>query len=264
MIHWNPSPEMIDAGPLVVRWYGALFAIGFYLGYRVTGKIFHSESRGQASLDRFFLYVFVGTLIGARLGHCLFYEPDVYLLQPWRIPMIWEGGLASHGAALGVFAACWLFSRRGGGMSALGALDRLAVSAPIAGAFIRVGNFFNSEIIGKPADLPWAVIFERIDGVPRHPAQLYEAFAYVLISGGLAFLWRKRRALSQEGLMFGAYLVLTFATRFVVEFFKENQASFESALPLNMGQILSVPMIAMGLFFIFRRTKIISTPKKPQ
>lgn len=252
MIHWNAGPEILRLGNFAVRWYGVLFAAGFLIGQAVLRKVYLREKQDPDQVDSLFIHVMLGTLIGARLGHTLFYEPGVYLADPLRILRIWEGGLASHGAALGVFIGVWLYCRKTG-LRMLWVLDRLAIVAPLAGALIRVGNFFNSEILGKPSSLPWAVIFESVDSRPRHPAQLYESLAYLAITAALWAIDLRTAPKGQKtGLLFGLYLALTFTTRFLIEFLKENQATFESALPLNMGQLLSIPFIAAGVYFIAR------------
>ena len=257
LIHWRAGPELLDLGPLHLRWYGILFATGFYLGYRITGVIFDRMGKGQKDLDRFFLYVFLSTLIGARLGHCLFYEPSVYLPAPWKILAIWEGGLASHGAFIGIAIACALYARKERGtrnpISGLMAFDILCVTAPLAGAMIRIGNFFNSEIIGKPTGADWGVVFERVDSVPRHPGQLYESAVYFVLFGIQMFLWKKKRLLDHTGRSTGVFMVVVFTARFCLEFLKENQVGFEAGMPINMGQVLSIPLVLIGFGLLLRR-----------
>jgi phosphatidylglycerol:prolipoprotein diacylglycerol transferase len=170
MIHWNASPEIFTLGPLTLRWYGLLFASGFALGFQVVKKFFIQENVPTEYLDPLVFYLMVGTIIGARLGHCLFYEPSVYLADPIRILKVWEGGLASHGGALGVLVALYVFVRKFKRFTYLYICDRVAVAATLAGAMIRLGNLFNSEIIGKPTTVPWGFIFQKVDQIPRHPA----------------------------------------------------------------------------------------------
>jgi phosphatidylglycerol:prolipoprotein diacylglycerol transferase len=191
----------------------------------------------------------VGTIVGARLGHCLLYEPDYYLRHPLEILAVWRGGLASHGGAVGIFVAIWLYARRAG-RDLLWLMDRVALAAPIAGASIRIGNFFNSEIIGKPSTAPWAVVFARVDAVPRHPAMLYEAAAYLVIFAVMWWLDRRTRLPERRGALAGLLLVLIFTARFAIEFLKEPQEPFEAALPLDLGQLLSLPGILIGVLLL--------------
>ena len=251
-IIWNASPELLSIGPFSIRWYGSLFALAFYLGYRILLRAFEREKVPQLTLDSLLAHLFIATLAGARLGHCLFYEPEIYLQDPLRILKIWEGGLASHGAALGIFLVLLLFRKKNPQLSYLWLADRVAMVSPLGGALVRVGNFFNSEILGKPSDVPWAIVFARVDTQARHPAMLYEAFAYFAIAALLLHLYFKKNAGKRPGLLFGLFLIFVFGVRFAVEFFKENQAAFESSLPLNMGQALSIPMICLGIWLVQR------------
>ncbi|NML40586.1 prolipoprotein diacylglyceryl transferase [Chitinophaga sp. G-6-1-13] len=263
MLHnliWNPSPEIFRIGGFALRYYSVAFMIAFLLSYVVMRYVFDREGKDRALLDRLLVYVVVGTIIGARLGHCLFYEWDYfrYHLTEIVLPFRWENGrflwtgyqgLASHGGAVGILAAVALFARRYG-VSLLWLLDRLSIVVPLAGAFVRIGNFFNAEIIGKPSSLPWAVVFAREDGQPRHPAQLYEALCYMVIFGLLIFLYKKSKLVQKPGFLFGLFLILVFGARFIIEFLKENQESFENGYLLNMGQLLSLPLIAAGIYFL--------------
>jgi prolipoprotein diacylglyceryl transferase len=178
---WNVDPEIFQVGPFAPRWYGLLFASGFVLGYLIMLQIYRNERRPEENLSSLFLYIFLGTLIGARLGHVLFYQPDYYLSRPWEILMIWQGGLASHGGFIGVLIALYFYLRQYNEMSVLELSDRLVIATLPAAGLIRIGNFFNSEILGVPTNLPWAVVFLRVDDIPRHPAMLYEALAYLLV-----------------------------------------------------------------------------------
>ena len=252
---WNTDPELLHFGPFAIRWYGALFASAFLVGYAVLSRVFVNEKKPIETLDQLLAYVFIGTLLGARLGHTLFYEPDVYLADPIRILKFWEGGLASHGAATGVFISMWLFKRKHRELSYLWIADRVAIVSASGGSLIRLGNFFNSEIIGKPSNLPWAIEFARIDHVPRHPAMLYESATYLLTFCFLYWLYWKRDAGKRQGLLFGVFLTVVFGMRIVIELVKENQVSFENSLPLNMGQLLSIPMVAIGAWLIVRSRK---------
>lgn len=253
ILTWDADPILFSLGPISVHWYGALFGTGFILGFQATQWIFKREGQPLAVLDSLFFHVFLGTLIGARLGHVLFYEPDVYLRNPLAILRIWEGGLASHGGGLGVILALYLFHRKHPKLGFVWLLDRLVFATIITGVLIRLGNFFNSEILGKPTGADWGVIFARVDPrSPRHPAQLYESASYFLIFLGLSWLYLKKDAGKHRGALIGVFLVAVFTVRFLIEFVKENQAGFEQGLPLNMGQLLSLPMILAGAWLLAR------------
>lgn len=255
MIHWNPSPEILSLGPLSLRWYGLLFASGFVAAYLLLKKIFNRQKIPLQVLDRLLMHVAVGTVVGARLGHCLFYDPTYYLSHPLEIFMIWKGGLASHGGALGILIGCWIFSRKQKYLNFLETLDHVCLTVPLAGAFIRLGNLMNSEIYGKPTEVPWAFIFEKVDLLPRHPAQLYEAIAYFLIFIGIFSFYRRHKYRLPEGAIFGLCISSIFTARFILEFFKEAQAEFENNLVLSMGQLLSIPFVIIGLIFTWRALK---------
>ncbi|MFA6570885.1 MAG: prolipoprotein diacylglyceryl transferase [Bacteroidota bacterium] len=254
-IYWNVRPEIFSLGVITVRWYGLLFTLGFVIGYIIMQVFFKKEEKDLKYLDALTVYMLIGTVVGARLGHCLFYSPGYYLSHPIEILKVWEGGLASHGAGIGILLALWLFSRKYKEFSMLWILDRIAVVVALAGSFIRLGNFMNSEIIGKPSNLPWAVVFERVDLIPRHPAQLYESFAYLSIFILLITIYFVQKAKFPDGYIFGLFLTLVFGIRFLLEFLKESQVSFESTLPIDMGQILSIPFIAAGIFLFYRASK---------
>lgn len=252
---WDISPEIFTVGPFAPRWYGLLFASGFVLGYWILVLIYRNERRPEENLSNLFLYIFLGTLIGARLGHVLFYQPDYYLPRPWEILMIWQGGLASHGGFTGVLIALYLYFRRYRDMGFLELSDRLAIAALPAACLIRIGNFFNSEIVGVPTDLPWAVIFLRVDDFPRHPAMLYEAGAYFVVFCALYFAYWKTRIAQFPGRILGAVLTVSFIARFLIEFVKEEQVSFEQGMIVNMGQLLSLPFIVAGLLLVYFSTQ---------
>ncbi len=254
-IIWEASPVILTVGPVTLRWYGLLFAAGFLAGLLVMQWVFRTEGKTHRDVDRLFQYVVIGTLVGARLGHCLFYEPGYYLAHPVEIFKIWNGGLASHGTSLGLLAALWLYARNTPGQSYLWILDRLSIATVLAGAFIRLGNLFNSEILGKPADLPWAFMFIRIDFLPRHPVQLYESLAYMCIFILLLGLYRNQGPRIRPGLLLGLFLTGTFGFRFGVEFFKTRQAAFAQGMPLSMGQLLSLPLIFLGVWVLYRSYK---------
>jgi len=253
IIHWNASPEIFHLGPIVLRWYGLLFAVGFALAYRLGRKLYRQEKVPVELVDSVLIYTVVGTVIGARLAHCLFYEPDYYLENPLEILMVWKGGLASHGAILGILASLAIFYWKHRRPSFPWMADMVCVTGPIAGAFIRLGNVMNSEIYGKPTSGDWGVIFERLNEgpIPRHPTQFYEAVIYFIIAAILWAYYQKKRNLG-SGACFGLMIALVFGTRFFVEFFKVNQEDFDMGLPINMGQLLSIPFFAVGLFFFLR------------
>ena len=268
-ITWNVSDEIFRVnlpivGSFALRWYGLLFASGFVFGQIILTRMYKAERVSEKWVDMITLYMIIGTVVGARLGHCLFYEPEVYLKDPIRILKVWEGGLASHGATVGILLGLYLYSRKYR-FDYLWVLDRIVIVVALGGALIRLGNLFNSEIIGKPTDVPWAFKFERnreiINGVlasvePRHPAQLYESISTFLLFLGLLFLWSLRKELTPRGRIFGLFVVILFTLRFLYEFLKENQVDKEDYLlqtfGMNIGQILSIPLILVGLYILIR------------
>ncbi len=253
-IHWNPDPEIINFGGFGIRWYGLLFAMGFFFGYLIMQNIFKRENIDTKVLDRLSVYMLIGTIIGARLGHCLFYEPDYYLSNPLEIFNIRQGGLASHGAAIGILIALWFFVRKERKPFSW-ILDRIVIVVALAGALIRIGNLINSEIYGAPTSLPWAFIFEKVDNIPRHPTQIYEALTYFLLFILLYWLYLKKNAVAKPYFLFGIFLLACFGYRFLVEFIKDVQVDFETQMTLNMGQWLSIPFIILGLYLIVRTQK---------
>lgn len=265
-ITWDVSREITSIGPITLRWYGLLFALAFVFGFIILTRVYKLEKKPQSDLEQLSIYVILGTVIGARLGHCLFYDPIHYLSNPLEMLKVWEGGLASHGAAIGIITALYLFSKKKKDQSMLWILDRLVIVVALGGALIRLGNLFNSEIIGMQTDVPWAFIFTSVDNVPRHPAQLYESIFYFISFGILYFVYLKMRETLKAGFLFGLFLVLIFGFRFFIEFIKEDQSPFEAGMLLNMGQILSIPFVIVGLYYMFRKTKIIQqkTKKKKQ
>jgi prolipoprotein diacylglyceryl transferase len=248
---WNIDPEIFRLGVFAPRWYGLCFATCLMVSFLIMRYFFRKEGKSEESLNSMFVYTFVGTVVGARLGHCLFYDPDIYIWQPWRILFVWEGGLASHGGTLGVFIASWLGVRKWRKeLSFVWYADRVAIAAPAGVGFIRLGNFFNSEIIGKPTSLPWAVVFQRVDSLPRHPAMLYEAFSYWLLFALMVVWYRLKGTTIAPGRMIGAMFVWIFGLRFLIEFVKENQSTFEDTMWINMGQLLSIPIVLVGVYFM--------------
>lgn len=257
-IVWNFNPVLVSIGGFEIRYYSLMWAAALFVGAWIFGYFCKKEGRPQALADSAFLYIALGTMIGARVGHCLFYEPEYYLLKPWAIiTEIRNGGLASHGATIGIIVAIWLCSRKNR-VPVMWMTDRLGVIAPISGALIRFGNLFNSEIIGHQTDVPWGFKFMRlhrglsVDQVPAcHPTQLYEAVCYIATFLLLWWMYHKTEAPRRRGLMFGVALIGIFLTRFFIEFVKINQVAFEEGMSLNMGQWLSVPFIALGVFCVW-------------
>ncbi|MCB2408550.1 prolipoprotein diacylglyceryl transferase [Hymenobacter lucidus] len=268
-ITWDVSPIIAQIGPLTLRWYGLLFMSGFVFGTFILSHIYKSERVSPRWVDVITIYMLVGTVVGARLGHCLFYDPDYYLKHPLDILKIWEGGLASHGATIGILLACWLFARNNK-FDYLWVLDRIVIVVALGGALIRTGNLFNSEIIGKVTDVPWAFKFVRyneihheVTNIPnelRHPTQMYEALFCIVLLAVLYAMWNRTKERTPRGLLFGLFVVFLFLQRFLGEFLKENQVDFENSLPLNMGQILSIPLILVGIWVLWRAGKNPSNP----
>ncbi|MBE0643720.1 MAG: prolipoprotein diacylglyceryl transferase [Bacteroidetes bacterium] len=252
MFTWSPDPELFSIGALHIRWYGLLFSLAFLSSFSVMVWIFRKEHKGDDLLNKLFLYVFIGVVAGARLGHCLFYSPEFYLTHPIEILKIWEGGLASHGAAIGIITALAIFAHRTPGMTFLWVADRVAVVIPLAAIFVRLGNFVNSEILGLPTSVPWAVVFARIDDIPRHPVQLYEASAYLIIFFVMILLYRRGIA-ARTGRLAGSMVAMLFSTRFVLEFFKTGQSTLDPSMPITMGQLLSIPLVVFGLWLLLRK-----------
>lgn len=250
-ISWNVDPEIFRVGSIAVRWYGLLFASAFFFGYLVFTKFFKNENIKIELLDQLLVYVAIGTVIGARLGHCLFYEPEYYLSNPIEILKIWRGGLASHGAAVGIVVALYFFAKKNR-LRYFWLIDRVVIAVALGGMFIRLGNLMNSEIYGIETSLPWGFIFLR-DGqtLPKHPTQIYEALSYLAIFALLYIWYWKKKGELKEGVVFSVFLILLFAVRFFIEFVKEVQVPFEQGMELNMGQILSIPFVLTGFMLLF-------------
>ena len=248
--HWNIDPELFSLGPVKIRWYGLAFASSFIFGFLLMRRIFRLEGRPVKNLEKLLVYVLIGTILGARLGHCFFYNPSYFLSNPIEILKVWKGGLASHGGGLGVLITIFLYSRNNPQEPYLWLLDRIAIVAGLAGFFIRIGNLFNSEIIGAPTTLPWAFIFAKVDNIPRHPVQLYESVTYGLIFVVLLSIYKMKRHKVKQGLTTGLFLLLVFTARFFLEFVKARQAAYSSNLPLSVGQLLSIPFLLAGIVLI--------------
>lgn len=250
-----PSPTFESLGPIEPRWYGFMFACAFIFGYSLAGKLYRDAGRSQEDLDRLLIYILIATVVGARLGHVFFYEADFYLRNIHLIPQIWTGGLASHGAAIGIIIAMYLYAKKTAGVNFMWVADRVVPGVAIGGMFIRIGNFFNSEILGMETNLPWAVVFERIDMVPRHPSMLYESLLCVLVLVVLMVIYRKYNNKPPEGSLFGTFLVMLFTGRFFLEFTKETLADFLEGSLLDMGQLLSIPLIIYGVWLLWKKVK---------
>jgi phosphatidylglycerol---prolipoprotein diacylglyceryl transferase len=251
-VHWNVSPEIFHIGPLSVRWYGLLFAASFYFGYILFTRFFKLEKVPVEVLDRLTIYMAIGTVVGARIGHCFFYEPAYYLANPLEIIKIWHGGLASHGAGVGILISIYYFSRKEK-RTFLWTMDRIVIVVALSGFFIRLGNLMNSEIYGVATNLPWGFIFMREhETMPKHPTQIYEALSYLFIFFLLLRFYYKANGKPREGFLFSIFLILVFSSRFLIEFIKNEQVDFEKTMTLNMGQILSIPFVLVGLFLLWR------------
>lgn len=342
-ILWDVNPTIVDLFGREIRWYGLFFAMGFLIGQQILIRIYKGEGRSEKDVETLTIYMVVATVVGARLGHVLFYQPDYYLEHPLEILQIWKGGLASHGATIGILLAIYLYSKKATNQSYFYVLDRLVITIALAGCFIRLGNLMNSEIIGLPTNSSTAFVFARetqdgikdlfkdkvesvsisksdsnttienfeyqgldidvelksgvdnkeafvkeiIDqvrnssyfsenvmipfsagykiegnkatisaiGIPRHPSQLYEAISCFFIFILLGILYLQKQAKLPEGRLFSIFVILIFGLRFLYEFYKEDQVDFEAGLALNMGQILSIPLVLAGLFILMRSFK---------
>lgn len=257
---WSMDPVAFSLGPLEPRWYGILFASSFVVGYLLMRNMYEKAGRTPEELDKLLTYVMIGTVVGARLGHVIFYEPGFYLRYPGQILAIWNGGLASHGAAIGILLSMYFYIKKVRKMNFLWLADRVAIVVAIGGAFIRTGNFMNSEIVGKATELPWAVVFESAQSlseaermIPRHPTMLYEALLCVVLFAFLWAIYKRYNAAPPQGSIFGIFMIVLFSGRFLLEFTKINQAAFTADWSLNMGQWLSVPLVALGIWLIWKK-----------
>jgi len=258
-ITWDVDPEIFQIWIFSLRWYGLLFAAPFVAGYFITRKMFGQEDIPLQAVDRLTWYMIFGTLIGARLGHCLFYEPGYYFKNPAEIVQIWHGGLASHGAGIGILVALYIFSRVER-LPYLWILDRMTIMVALSGFLIRMGNLLNSEIFGIPTHLPWGFRFVRspewyqppVLAQPCHPTQIYEALAYLVIFVWLYRLYFKKSEKLYPGVLLGIFWISVFTVRFFIEFLKIEQVDFEKGMLLNMGQLLSIPFIVCGIYLLRR------------
>lgn len=256
-IIWNANPELFHIGGFAVRWYSLLFVSGFILGFFIFQWFFKREKLDPRLLDSLLVTLIVGTIVGARLGHCLFYQPDYYL-GSWEgfleIFMPWKGGLASHGGTIALFIAMWWFAHKYGkrhGFDFVWLVDHLSIAVCFAATFIRLGNLFNSEIYGGVTNLPWGFVFVRNEETePHHPTQLYEALSYLILGLVLLAIYKYRSEKTWRGTFIGLFLIGCFGSRFLIEFIKNDQVDFEAGMALNMGQILSIPFVLLGIGFL--------------
>ena len=265
-ITWNPDIVALDLGFFAIRWYSLCWAIGLVAVYLLMHRLYRQQKIREEQFEPMFMYCFLGILIGARLGHCLFYEPGYYLSHPIEMLLpirnvpgqgwTFTGyeGLASHGGTLGLMIALWLYAKHVK-LRFLHVLDNVAIVTPICACAIRLGNLMNSEIIGRPTNLPWAFIFERVDSLPRHPGQLYEALCYAIFFGIHWFFYRRCPQKVGSGFFFGLCLFLIFTSRIFIEYTKEKQEAFEEGMLLNMGQLLSIPFVVLGLYCMIRSSR---------
>jgi prolipoprotein diacylglyceryl transferase len=255
-IHWDFNPDIFVIFSRPVRWYGLMFAIGFVFGYKMVEKQFKHENENLKWLENLLVYIVVGTVVGARLGHVFFYGWEYYSQHPIEILFVWQGGLASHGGTIGVFLALLLFSKKYTKRNVFWIIDRVVIPTAIVAMLIRMGNLFNSEIYGVQTSLPWGFIFERAhETVPKHPTQLYEALAYLLTFFVVNRMYWKSDAKSKTGLISGVFFIMVFTARFFIEFVKEDQEAFEATMSINMGQWLSIPFVIGGIILVILATR---------
>ncbi|MDR0845355.1 MAG: prolipoprotein diacylglyceryl transferase [Tannerella sp.] len=265
-VTWTVDPAIFSIGSREIRWYALAFMFGFAIGYKIVERMWKNEGINPKWIEPLLVYTVAGTILGARLGHCLFYNPQYYLANPVEILKMWEGGLASHGGVLGIIIAIWLFSRNVSHKSMLWTFDKLVTPTGLVAALIRLGNLVNHEIYGHPTDLPWG--FRFVDNLyawrqgaapvftpPCHPTQIYEAICYLLTFALCMWLYFKKEAWKKEGFIFGIFMICIFTARFFIEFLKNNQEDFEAGMVINMGQTLSIPFVLMGAYFVWRAVK---------
>lgn len=268
-IIWNPDVELVRLLGLPIRYYSLMWCIGLVAAYLLVKRFFKDQKIEDEKFEPLFIYCFVGILVGARLGHCIFYQPEYYfssfehfieMLLPIEftgegVKMVGYRGLASHGGTIGIFIAIWMYCRKYK-LSLLRVVDMICVATPFTAGCIRMGNLMNSEIIGKATDTDYGFVFAALgEDFPRHPAQLYEAIAYLVIFIITILIYRKHKELIGSGFYFGFCLATIFLFRFFVEFYKEVQVLWESGMALDMGQILSIPFVLVGAYFIYRGLK---------
>lgn len=256
VVTWDVNPALFHLGSFEVRYYGVLWAVALGISAYIFHHIMIREGLSEKTFDSVFWFGVISTVWGSRLGHCLFYDPGYYLTHPVEILDIRQGGMASHGAAVGLLIGLWLFSRKNK-LPYIWSLDRISIVVAISGVAVRLGNLMNSEIYGTVTSLPWGFIFVR-DGetLPKHPTQIYEALCYLVLFVILLWMYYKKDlARRRPGVMFGFFLIILFGTRFLIEFIKNPQVDFEQNMVLNMGQLLSIPFIVAGVVILWRALK---------
>jgi len=275
IVHWNIDPAIMHLGGFELRWYSLLFVGGFVLGWFIMKYFFQREKIDVALLDPLLYTMLICTIVGARLGHCIFYQPDYYFgswAGFWEIFMPWKGGLASHGGTIALILGVWWYAAKYGpknGFNVLWIFDHVVIPIAFAACFIRLGNLFNSEIYGGPTSLPWGFVFERNgETVPCHPTQLYEALVYLLLGLGLLWLYNHKLEKLYAGTIFGLFFIVCFGSRIFIEFIKNDQVDFEANMALNMGQILSIPMVLLGvgmlIYAYIRKQPAMAVHPEPQ
>jgi len=280
-INWTADPAIFSFGSREIRWYALMFIIGFTIGYSIVKRMWKREDINPQWIDPLLFYTVIGMMIGSRLGHCLFYAPGYYLSNPIEILKMWEGGLASHGGVIGIIVAIYFYSKKVSHKNMMWTFDKLVTPTGLVAALIRIGNLINHEVYGHPTDLPWGFRFIEnlhawkrgaapIFSPPSHPTQLYEAFCYLLTFVLCMWLYFKKDAWKKEGLIFGIFMICIFTCRFFIEFLKNTQENFEEGMALNMGQLLSIPFVLMGFYFVWRalqnvnKTTVNAANKTPQ
>ncbi len=248
---WDVDPEIFRVGSFALRYYSLMFVLGFFTMGHYVGKLFAAEGKNPEDVSSLTTYIIVGMLVGSRLGHCLFYEPGYYFSKPLEILYIWQGGLASHGGYAGVLIAVYLFLKKHPVHTFFRLMDCIAGPCLFVGGLIRLGNLFNSEIYGKPTDLPWAVTFLKVDTIPRHPAMVYEAIGYFTIAFILAYLYKTKKDIWKEGQVLAVAIILSFTFRFLIEFTKDEQSVLLNQPLINMGQWLSLAFVVFGIIMAF-------------
>jgi phosphatidylglycerol---prolipoprotein diacylglyceryl transferase len=258
---WSVDPVLVSFGSLKIHWYGVLFATAILTGFSIMNMIYKHENKNIKELETLQIYIVIGIVVGARLGHCFFYNPAYYLSNPLEILAVWKGGLASHGGGIGAIIATFLYARKTG-VSLIYLLDRLAIPTASFAFFVRMGNLMNSEIVGNPTNVAWGIVFTRVDNLTRHPAQLYEALSYLFIFIILSAMYFLPKKKFHSGMLFGVFLTLVFSARFIIEFVKVPQAAYAHDTFMSTGQLLSIPFLGLGLGLI--TWSIIQAKKEPQ
>lgn len=255
-LKWGIDPEIFSLGPIAPRWYGLMFAGAFISGYMFGVKMWKDAGRKVEEMESILTWILVGTVVGARLGHVIFYDPSYYLRNLDQVLAVWNGGLASHGAAIGIIIAMYYLAKKHHNMNFWWLADRVVIPTAVGGAFIRTGNFFNSEIYGHETDAPWGIIFTNIPGpagmIPRHPTMLYEALLCIIVFAVLWYIYKQYKTNPPEGSLFGMFLILLFSGRFFLEYTKIPQANFASDWMFNMGQLLSIPLVLIGIYIVVK------------